>query len=196
MPRPDVSDTRIPQILDAAVRVFSRYGIDGASMAQVAEAAEISKATIYHYFASKEALIEALVKRTFDADQADFLALAQMDAPAIERLMAYVGELASLLTQDHLFFPMYAEYMAMSTRMPSIHAVIKGYYNRYIAIITQIIEQGRARGELALTHSPEVYALALVASIEGSILVAKNADQPLDALLRSNVRLMLDRLQA
>ncbi len=57
MSRPDVRDERVPQIIDAAAQVFARDGIDGANMSEIAEAAGVSKATIYHYFASKEDLI-------------------------------------------------------------------------------------------------------------------------------------------
>ena len=42
-------------ILDAAVNLFSVHGYDGVSMRRIAEAAGVSKANIYHHFASTEA---------------------------------------------------------------------------------------------------------------------------------------------
>jgi TetR/AcrR family transcriptional regulator len=48
-------------ILDAAIELFSEYGYDGVSMRQIAEAAGVSKANIYHHFNSKEALYLAIL---------------------------------------------------------------------------------------------------------------------------------------
>ena len=56
-PQPDtVQSAGELSILDAAVRLFSESGYDGVSMRRIAEEAGVSKANIYHHFASKEAL--------------------------------------------------------------------------------------------------------------------------------------------
>ena len=44
-------------ILEAAARVFASEGFDRASMAALAHDAGISKANIYHYYDSKDALL-------------------------------------------------------------------------------------------------------------------------------------------
>ncbi|MCF8479548.1 MAG: TetR/AcrR family transcriptional regulator [Rhodospirillum sp.] len=49
------------EIIEGARRVFRAEGFDGASMAQIAQSAGVSKGTLYVYFANKEALFEALV---------------------------------------------------------------------------------------------------------------------------------------
>ncbi|MBK9081673.1 MAG: TetR/AcrR family transcriptional regulator [Rhizobiales bacterium] len=51
------------QILDGARAVFMARGFDGASMNDVAREAGVSKGTLYVYFASKEALFEALIRQ-------------------------------------------------------------------------------------------------------------------------------------
>ncbi|MGB7317185.1 MAG: helix-turn-helix domain-containing protein, partial [Planktotalea sp.] len=59
MPRPiakDHAEKRL-HILKEAARVFAEEGIARASMAQVAVAAGVSKANIYHYYDSKHALL-------------------------------------------------------------------------------------------------------------------------------------------
>jgi AcrR family transcriptional regulator len=42
MPRPDVSEERINQILDAAIAVFARAGFDQTSMEDVADQVDIA----------------------------------------------------------------------------------------------------------------------------------------------------------
>ncbi len=49
------------RILDAAERIFSRKGFDGARVDEIAEEAGVNKALIYYYFESKKALLEELV---------------------------------------------------------------------------------------------------------------------------------------
>ncbi|MGY4415682.1 DNA-binding transcriptional regulator YbjK [Bradyrhizobium sp. LB7.1] len=44
------------QILDGARKVFMDLGFDGASMGEIARAAQVSKGTLYVYFADKSAL--------------------------------------------------------------------------------------------------------------------------------------------
>lgn len=49
-------------ILSAALRLFSRYGLYGTSIEQVAAAADVSKSNLLYYFATKEALYVAVLR--------------------------------------------------------------------------------------------------------------------------------------
>jgi AcrR family transcriptional regulator len=59
------------KILDAAKKVFELNGYSGARMQQIADEAEISKASLHYYFRSKENLFE----RIFDETMSDFMTL-------------------------------------------------------------------------------------------------------------------------
>jgi AcrR family transcriptional regulator len=48
------------RILEAALGVVSRRGVRHLSMAEVSEAAEVSRTTLYRYFATKEQLLDAV----------------------------------------------------------------------------------------------------------------------------------------
>ena len=50
-------DAKRGQILKTAAKVFAESGFDRASMSQLAKACNISKANIYHYYDSKDALL-------------------------------------------------------------------------------------------------------------------------------------------
>lgn len=62
------AELRRQQILDAAAECFRKSGFHGASMSEIAKSFGMSAGHIYNYFESKEAIIEAMVKR--DLDQA------------------------------------------------------------------------------------------------------------------------------
>ncbi|MDA0566933.1 TetR/AcrR family transcriptional regulator [Streptomonospora sp. S1-112] len=57
---------REQQVIDAAVRVFSRSGYHSASVDEIAEAAGVSKPMVYIYLGSKERLFTACIHREAD----------------------------------------------------------------------------------------------------------------------------------
>lgn len=50
------------KILQAATKVFSEKGFDGARVDEIASRAKVNKAMIYYYFENKEKLLEELIK--------------------------------------------------------------------------------------------------------------------------------------
>lgn len=61
---------KCPQLLDTALQLFYRQGFHATGVDQLAQAAGLTKKTLYRYFATKEALIVAVLQQR---DQ-DFLA--------------------------------------------------------------------------------------------------------------------------
>ncbi len=59
--RERIADRRAP-LLRAALDLFSRFGLHGVSVDQVAERAQVSKSSLLYYFATKEALYVAVLR--------------------------------------------------------------------------------------------------------------------------------------
>ena len=78
---------RRDQILSAAMKCFVENGFHGSSMAELAKRARMSVGHIYHYYESKDAIIEAIVDRDIEEapgmldafSGADDLVAAMMD---------------------------------------------------------------------------------------------------------------------
>jgi TetR/AcrR family transcriptional regulator, cholesterol catabolism regulator len=82
--RRDMAEWRRQRILDAALQVFGRKGVDGASMKEVAAAAGVVPGLLYHYFTSKEALSLAVtVERGFLPELRELLTGAQQRPAAV-----------------------------------------------------------------------------------------------------------------
>jgi TetR/AcrR family transcriptional repressor of mexJK operon len=72
------SDRKRRLIMEAATRSFLDKGYDGTSMDEIATLAEVSKPTVYKYFADKERLFAEIVRAT--TDQVDGLMHVVADA--------------------------------------------------------------------------------------------------------------------
>ena len=84
-------DEKRRAILDVAAAVFADRGMEKASMSQIAAQAQVSKALLYHYYPSKDALIFAIIATHLDELDA---AIAAADDPRLEpplRLRRLVG---------------------------------------------------------------------------------------------------------
>jgi len=89
------------RLLDAAERLFAERGVDAVSVRAVNAAAGANVAAVHYHFGSKEALVEAVLRRRMDAlgerRRAMLAALPTADAPAVRAVMeALVLPLAEL----------------------------------------------------------------------------------------------------
>lgn len=107
------------QILDGAREVFSSRGFDAASMSEIASCANVSKGTLYVYFADKEHLFVALIERERE-QQKQLLYDALREEPELRQALRVFGErLAALLLGD---FAVSAQrvVMGVAERMPEL----------------------------------------------------------------------------
>ncbi len=87
------SDATRQRILDAAARVLSREGFSGTKLSEIAAQAQLKVATIYYYYESREALVEAvMVTGSEHVRQHTSQALAALDpsTPPLDRLCVAV----------------------------------------------------------------------------------------------------------
>ncbi|MEZ5779617.1 MAG: TetR/AcrR family transcriptional regulator [Paracoccaceae bacterium] len=78
-------------ILASAAAVFAEQGMDKASMAQIASRSQVSKALLYHYYPSKDALIFAIIHAHLSDLDAAIEAADRPELPPQARLRALVS---------------------------------------------------------------------------------------------------------
>ena len=61
------------KIITVAVELFNQHGLEAVTMERIAEAVDIAKGTLYNYFPSKEAIINAYLQRSFRERNGDRL---------------------------------------------------------------------------------------------------------------------------
>ena len=126
-------------ILQSAAAVFADLGMDKASMAQIAAHAEVSKALLYHYYPSKDALIFDVI-RTHLAELEHAVAAADDDSlPPEQRLRGLVrAVLESYRDADNEHK---VQLNAVSVLTPEQQAEIQGIERRIVRRFSAIIAQ-------------------------------------------------------
>lgn len=96
------------EILEAALRLFSRRGYGATSVNDIAAEAGVSKGNVYHHFTDKEAILRTLLDRYFQAlSQADFPFNRALASGTFPENLEELGHAAREAVRD------YREYVAL-----------------------------------------------------------------------------------
>ncbi|MCA9908487.1 MAG: TetR/AcrR family transcriptional regulator [Anaerolineae bacterium] len=196
-PRPNVSEERREQIMQAAEEIFIQKGFANARMDDIADETGLSKGTLYLYYKSKDELIIAILDRIFQRDFRDMddLDLAQITAAdGIRRFVSLATADASAMRR---LMPVTYEFLALAFRNPVVQQALQHYFQHYKTILLPIIEHGMQTGEFRPVNA-EAVAIAIGALFEGVILLwayDQNAIDPIQHVA-SSIELLLAGIQA
>jgi AcrR family transcriptional regulator len=195
-PRPDVSEERKNQILDAATEVFIQKGFDEARMDDIVDEAGLSKGALYWYFKSKDEIIISILDRIFQREFRQIDALKYAEGSASESILQFIEIGLHDLGSIFRLMPIIYEFLALAFRNKIVQAVIKRYLNRYLNILTTLIQRGIDSGEFRPVEAKEV-AIAASAIFEGTLLLwiyDKSRINP-EQHIRSGIKLLLDGIR-
>lgn len=127
-------------ILDHAAAVFAEQGMDKASMAAVASQAQVSKALLYHYYPSKDALIFAIIHTHLEELEAAVEAADDPSLPLEKRLRKLVGALLEAYRgADNQHKVQLNAALALSdAQKAEIMALERGIVKRFAVVLDQI----------------------------------------------------------
>ena len=186
-------EIRREELLGIAARLFGQAGYDATSIDDIIRVAGLSKGAFYHYFPSKDALLEALASRA--AEQAlRHLGRVFSDPgmTAIQRLNAFL-ERGRRRDQGE---PNVAIFSAIfrPENLPLYHRLHAAVTRVMIPPLTRIIEQGVQEGSMRSEYPPTTaeIVLALGATTHDTVadlIAANNRTTLLAALSAFQMRL-------
>lgn len=164
---------RREEIIEAAQRVFFEKGLQAATMDEIAEAAELSKGTIYLYYKSKEDLYLAVMLRGTQILYDMFAAAIATDEPTLKKI-ATLGEIY------YRFFIEYKNYFRMFHFFENqqFHKQVSEQMLQYCAqqdqklwdLVTGLIDRGIGEGVIRKNLKPMEIAAVLWSSANAIIL--------------------------
>lgn len=135
---------RQAEIRRAATRVFAQRGYHHATIEEVAGELGLTKAGVYHYFGSKQKILEAICNQAIDASGAVIKqALGEPGTPT-ERLRRAAEGYASLVLLDDSLSVFIRFFDDLS---PPVRAQIRKRRKRIARLLRRTLEQGVATGE-------------------------------------------------
>jgi len=167
-----LSPQRRGRIVAGAAEIFVRDGYEGASMAQIAEAARVSKGTLYNYFPSKQALFEAFVRERC-AGLVEQL-FGEADGPAPLGVPAELGRVGRIMLRMMMSPDGLAIYRVVVMEATKFPELAQAFYNagprtmtdRMAAWLARQIEAGTLRA-----HDPKFAAEQFFALTQARLLM-------------------------
>jgi len=195
------AEARPAEILEAALTVFSARGFAAAKLDDVAKEAGVSKGTLYLYFASKEALFEAMaleLMRVPVLAQLETIAKARTATEGLQQLIRFMtrmlddprrSALPKLIIAESAGFPQLASIWLKS--------VIQPVRQRLVQLIEAGIESGEFRKVDPWETAKLVIAPFLLSAIwRRTFEQFDNRRFDLAALLRQHTEFLLRGLAA
>ena len=157
-------EDRRRQILDAAVKVFATRGFTQCRVSDIAEEAGVAYGLVYHYFGSKDAVLDTLFTERWDVMLALIEEVDGQAIPAREKLRAIASFIVDSYRHDpDLMKVIIVEVTRAANSFGQTHLdVIRLAYER----IGGIVAQGQEDGEFREDLSPQFAALAFYGAIE------------------------------
>jgi TetR/AcrR family transcriptional repressor of uid operon len=188
---PERYEARRRQILEAAMVCFASNGFHQTSTAQICAEAGMSSGNIFHYFASKEAIIEAIVAEERQEAAAYF---AELDG--VEDLFgAILGflDISLRFAADETYVRLVLEIAAEAIRNPTIGAMAAAVDADTRAGLAELVRRAIARGQVDAGLDPDRTATGIAALIDGifSRLAIDPQFKPLEEA--PTLRLMVER---
>ena len=177
MARPAQNGDSAQRILDVAERLVQTRGFNGFSYADIAEALEVTKASLHYHFPSKAELGRRLMERY----EASFLhALKGIDAgggSARARLKRYARIYADVLRDNRMCLcgMLASDYATLPKAMKE---AVKHFFDENERWLSALLEAGRTAGELQFKGSALEAARVIVGSLEGAMMLARSYGEP------------------
>jgi TetR/AcrR family fatty acid metabolism transcriptional regulator len=149
-------------ILDAAVRVFAHRGFHTSRVGDIANEAGVAHGLLYHYFSSKDEVLETIFRENWSLLVERILAVEDSGEPARDQLR----HVAAILLRTWRHQPDVVRVIVREiARSPEIQERI-GELVKPIDSIRRIIERGRQSGEFRAELNPRLAAVTFYGGID------------------------------
>ncbi|MBR9974205.1 MAG: TetR family transcriptional regulator [Bacteroidetes bacterium] len=149
--RKDEAERTKDALLDAALAVFSRQGIQATRLQDIAAEAHVTRGAIYWHFGGKEGIIRELLQRRLEPVLAVVADVRARPLPAIQRIEILIRELLTLIEHSPQMrdaFMLEFERTLFGSSDASMHPVMQQSTRQFEKVIHRLIDEGLAEGSI------------------------------------------------
>ncbi|MFZ5879039.1 MAG: TetR/AcrR family transcriptional regulator [Chloroflexota bacterium] len=158
------AEARRSQILETALRLFALHGFNGVSTKQIAQEVGVTEGLIFHYFASKEDLLNAVIetRHSFFGSLRELLSSARgMSTQDVLPMLA--GEwLKTLRRESAITSIMFAEAQTNAKVGEALQGLIAGGVSLLADYLQERVSAGELRADLPLKTSAQMFFSSLM----------------------------------
>jgi TetR/AcrR family transcriptional repressor of nem operon len=179
------------RIVSAAADLMFEQGVAHTTIEDVRAAADVSSSQLYHYFDDKPALVRAVVQH-----QADTIVDGQetFDLSSLDGLRAWRDWVIEHQRELNCSggCPIGSLGAELAESDPEARAQVAEGFRRWEAAIQSGLREMHARGRLTPDTDPDILALALLAALQGGLLLTQieRDTKPLKAALDAMLELI------
>ena len=173
MARPQPAADTAQRILDVAERLVQTRGFNGFSYADIAEALDVTKASLHYHFPSKADLGTRLIERYEEAFLAALKTIDATGAAARDKLKRYARIYADVLRDNRMCLcgMLASDYATLPKPMKE---EVRHFFDENEKWLAAVLEQGRKAGNLEFKGSTVELARIIVGSLEGAMMLARS----------------------
>lgn len=165
MGRNSLKEKRQQEIIEAFYDVARKIGLENASIAKVADYMDINPSLIVHYFRSREALLEGLVRFTLEKYQ-DIFRIDGQEFNTARSVHALINNLFSrkwnVLFDDGVFFSCYA----LTYRNKKLRQSFKSLHDSLRELLATAIRRAKRHGVVRIQNEKKTVSI-IFALMEG-----------------------------
>nr|UDM84365.1 LitR family transcriptional regulator [Expression vector p15Tc-litR] len=152
-------EKRKEQLLDIAIEVFSQRGIGRGGHADIAEIAQVSVATVFNYFPTREDLVDDVLNRVEEQFHNFILNSISLDRDVRSNLHSLLVNIIDTVQMDNKWIKVWFEW-STSTREEVWPLFLSTQVNNQ-KVIHDMFAEGIERNEVCNDHTPENLAKML-----------------------------------
>lgn len=170
------------EIIDAAEELFYSVGYDETSVSDIVKAIGVAQGTFYNYFASKEAVLEALVQRHVSQISAKLEGIKNLEIPAVQKFeKMFYTIFENLRNGDGWVF----DFLYYNKHLQITEKLIRQSGSMFLPFNKKIIEEGNQQGIFNVDHIDETMDfIAAVLQCFTHALYQKKTDEELRQRLK------------
>ena len=181
---------RAPEIIEAAARVFAERGFHGATTQDIADVLGIRQASLYYYFSSKEAALEAVCLKGVEGFFESAKAIAARPLSARERLILLINSHLSPLADRGDFVRVFLNERQF---LPNESRRRIGRWSRGIErIFEEVIKEGIAKGEFRADLDARLATLAILGMCNAVPAWYRKENRPFEEIGEGFAALVVD----
>lgn len=164
------------KLLEAASKLFSEKGVPGTTVDEIAETADVARATFFNYFQTKNAVLHELWIEQISAFISAVNEQVALDIATSERLHNLFDQIARKVISRPAYHKAVMAELELDWTKPEIS---KARVDRFHEALARLVEAGIARGDVRTDYEPSFLA-QMIGAAYWSVLRGWRLDPDID----------------